>query len=271
MSRLLLLLAGLAMLVPVVGCIQGTRPSTADLEREKISMEVMNAQRQELNSLINTQQQLRAKNEKALRDLDRRRTELQGMEQDLQKKQLALQSSMAKANAKLKQVEDRLNSREKELQTLEAKNQQQLEQIAAWKKEVAARRPAAPSEISPVASSTIAKAQQAEQDQRQREAQQKQAREKYLESLADATIGVVKNVPIGSGYQFPQRTREELMTRLNALRPASSEQQFRDNANRTAVQFALHVTNGTLTDSERAAIRNFGYQEAGKQPAGAAH
>ena len=78
-------------------------------------------------------------------------------------------------------------------------------------------------------------------------------------------MGIIQRVPIGVGNRYPQRTRKQLMERLESVKPTNSQEQFQEDANRVAIQFALNVTGGILTEEERTTIRDFGYQETGNQ------
>ncbi len=271
MWRWILALAGLVVLVPVLGCSKWMGQSNADLEGQKLRLEVLHAERQELASLIDAEKTLRSENQHSLQQLQHRRAELQAMQQTVEKKQQHLDVNMAQANAKLAVAEKRLNARVEELKTLESKNQKQLDEIAARKREIAA---ALASMESVPGSAAKTKTQPTESDRQKQAAakkvaQQQRARRQYLESLADATIAVVKKNPVSAAYGNPQLVRQQLLERLQAVKPGLSEQQFRQSANRTAEEFANTSTKGTLTEPEIATIRDFGAPRASPQASSA--
>ncbi len=253
MLRSILLLAALGTLVPILGCSKGTGQSNADLQEEKLRLEVMRAERQELDSLLAAQKQMRSENQDAFQQLDRRRTELQTMKQTVEKERQRLDADLAQANAKLAAAEGHLNAKVRELKTMQAKNQKQLDEIAAGKKEVAAALASMQSGRASAAPSVAAEKQATEKSV----AEQERARRKYLESLADATVGIMKSNPMSPAYGNPRLVRQQLLERLQAEKPGVSQRQFQENANRTAEEFAMKSTTGTLTEAEVAAIRDF--------------
>jgi hypothetical protein len=266
MWRWFLMLAAVAILVPLLGCSKSMSQSNADLERQKLSIEVMHTERQELTSLIDAEKRIRAENQQSLQELERRRVQLQTMQQTVENDRQHLDLQLADANAKLAVAEQRLTARVHELTDLEAINRRQLDELAAKRQEIATALASTQSR----AGAAAAKAQQTEFDRQKqatekRVAQQQRARRQYLESLADATLAIVRNNPLSSARDNPQLARRQLLERLNAIKPGVPQWQFQEAANRTAEEFAKKSSKGTLTEAEVAKIRDFGSPQANRQ------
>jgi hypothetical protein len=266
MLRSIVLISALAALVAVLGCSKGISHSNADLEEQKLRLEVMRVEREELTSLLETQKRLRVENQRAIQEMERRRTELRTLQQSVEKQQEHLDADMARANAKLAMAEDRLNARVQELKTLEATNQKQIEAIAAGKRELAAGFASMQSGRGSGARSTVAPLQQTERDRQKQAAERELAHRQYLESLADATVAIMKGNPMSIAYGNPQLARKQLIERLQATKPSDSERQFQDAAKRAAEEFARQSTKGSLTAAEVAKIRDFVSQQTNRQP-----
>jgi hypothetical protein len=265
MWRWILALTGLAILIPVLGCSKWMGQSNVDLEQQKLSMEVMHAERQELASLIEAEKKIRAENQQAIQELERRRLDLQTMQQTIENDRQHLNVELAQTNAKLAVAERRLNARVQELTSLEARNQQQLDELAAKKKEIAAT--VASMQPGPGAAAKRQETELGRQKQATEKtiAQQQRTRRQYLESLADATLAIVMENPVSTVSGNPQLARQQLLERFNAARPEVSQRQFQQTANRIAVEFAQKSTKGTLTEAEIAALRDFGPPQANRQ------
>ncbi len=132
--RLFLLFVGLTILAPVLGCGRTMEQANLELEQDKLRLELMHAQRDELATLVKKQKEVGAlekKNEESLQQLDKRRSEIQRLEQEVKQQQAALKSASAKEDARLKAAEDQLTAKEAELKTIEGRNKDTLKRIAA--------------------------------------------------------------------------------------------------------------------------------------------
>jgi hypothetical protein len=265
MWRWILALAGLAVLVHVVGCGRWMGESNADLQRQKLSLEVMHAERQELTSLIDAEKKTRADNQQSLQELERRRVELQTMGQTVEKERRHLDVELAQANEKLAVAEKRLNAKVQELKALEGRNQQQLDEIAAGKRDITAAFAAMGSGLGSAAKTQKAEPAPQKKAAEMKAARQQRTRRQYLEALADATIAVVRRNPVSAAYGNPQLARKQLLERLQAVKPGDSERQFQEDANRAAEEFANKSAKGTLTEAEIAEIRDFISPQANHQ------
>lgn len=262
MSRLFFLIAGLVFLTPVIGCGRSMEQATLELEQDKLRLELMHAQRDELAALVKKEQEvctLEKKNEEARQELDKRRSEIQRLEQEVKQQQAALQSASAEEDARLKAAEYQLKTKEAELKMSEGRNKDTLKRITAENREVYTKMASLEARLARAESCVAAPSEEAKSGKGNPDDRLVWARQQYLEALADATIGIVAKVPIGAGYKNPQHVRHELLQQLQKTGKTESDDQFQEAARRIAEQFALKVTKGTLTNQEKAAIREFSY------------
>ena len=156
MLRYILLLTCLAVFLPMLGCNGETGQSAVDLELEKLRLEVMRAQREEMDSLIDVEKRIRAENVKTAQKLDRRYAELQQLEKTIEQKQQDLRTAQAKTDTQRKLTENRLNTKEAELEAMETKNKELLQQINAKKREISSQLSSLKSKRGPIVSPTVA-------------------------------------------------------------------------------------------------------------------
>ena len=267
MMRLFLLFVGLAILAPVLGCGRTMEQANLELEQDKLRLELMHAQRDELASLVKKQKEVGAlekKNEESLQELDKRRSEIQRLEQEVKQQQAALKSASAEEDARLKAAEDQLTAKEAELKAIEARNKDTLKRIAAENRAVYEKMTSLEARLARAESRTTAPSQEANSGKGKPVDRVAQARQQYLEALADATISIAAKVPIGTASENPQHARHELLQQLQKIGQTESEDQYQEAARQVAEQFALKVTNGMLTNPEIAAIRGFSYPRTEK-------
>jgi hypothetical protein len=255
------LLVGLAVLLPVLGCGKATEQSKAELlQEEKLRLALMNAQQGQLSWLLHREQQVRAmekRNEKAVEKLASERLEVRQSRQELKHQQEALKAVATEADARVKAAESRLKAGEAEFQAGEQKDKEKLADLTARNRELSRRLVYLEATTSSPRPRIAEEVPSTQREASRRADEQKKARQQYLEALADTTIGIVKNVPMGTTYENPETARQRLLQQFQTMKPTSSDEQFKEAARRSAEQFALRVTKGTLTEEERATIRNF--------------
>lgn len=185
----------LAALLPLVlllgGCVKNdTRP---DLQQEKLVLELMQAQRAQLATLMQEERNLQAlkkENEEALASVAKQRAALDKDSRESSQRNKSAEDALAKEKAALKDQGDRVEAARKAMQLREAKHRQTEQEHAAAKAELARLRLALEAERK-AANAKVETAQQVRKDQIQAgiDARVKK-RQPSLEALATLTASL---------------------------------------------------------------------------------
>ncbi len=232
-----------ASVLTLTGC--GGKEKGLELERQKLTLDLMKAQNEQLATLTQKESELRAlekKNQGALQEIERERAELQALQEKTAQKERALQEAVAKEEARLKSEEDRLKAESKAVSDDHLKMQQAWREITTKRAELDLRL------------AVIEKAQEearlAKEAERRAEVERKRPevmermkrRQPFLEELAAMAA---KLVPASQAIEQPRSTvRKALLDRFEKTGVAAIEDEdaFALQATKTASEYFRSIT-----------------------------
>ena len=139
------LFAVLAGVLLFVGC--GTRDRTEGLQQEKLLLDLIKTQSDQLAQLMQKENDLRSlekKNQEALQEIERQRAALQTLQQETARKDRVAQDAIAQEKAKLQNERDGLEVEKKRVRADELKNQANEQELIAQRKELSRLRASLP-------------------------------------------------------------------------------------------------------------------------------
>jgi hypothetical protein len=241
-KRATLLVASVLILA---GC--GGKEKALELERQKLTLDLMKAQNEQMATLTQKESELRAlekKNQEALQEIERQRAAIQTLQQATVQKEQALRETIADETAKLKADKEAL---ETERESLDA------ERTAVKSKEVELdRRLAVIEKAREAAREAAERARRAEEGRKRPDIMERIVRRQpALEALAELTLDLV---PSEYFAQAPRTTRlKQLLDefRRQGVDEIEDEDAFAGKASEIAGTFLGSVTSWKVSSRDQ--------------------
>ena len=182
------LLAALVGVLVFAGC--GIRDRTEGLQQEKLLLDLMKTQSDQLAQLMQKENDLRGlakKNQESLAEVERQRTALQTLQQEAAREDRAAKDALAQEKTKLQTARDGLEAEKRRVQAAEQKNQASEREIAAQREELSRLRASMRPEPRVEIPATDVRRREQEQKSHAEIAARVKKRQPYLDELATLT------------------------------------------------------------------------------------
>ncbi len=249
------LIAGLAGLLVIAGCSR--YETTADLQQEKLLLDLMKTQNDQLVQLAQKESDLRGlakKNEEALQDIARQRAALQTLQQEAAGKTRVAEEAIAKEKATLQTVRDGLAAEEQRVRAEVLKCQAAEKQIAAQREELGRLRAIVQADRHAAPRAAAAARPAAEEKARAEIDARVKKRQPYLQELATLTANFFPSAMARSTM------RSEVLNLLTQAKVAETKEDdaFVDGALAIAESFYLNKTKYPYMTYEKKAFDQWG-------------
>jgi hypothetical protein len=240
------LFVGVSLLI-VAGCGKGAEERNLELEQQKLTLQLMQSQREQLASLAEREKAALAiekKNSETLKQIENRQSNLDATSKDMDERQARLKIDLAKATDAIKAKEAKLAVREAELRALQDESRGAMQRIAAKDQEVNARIAGLQAQAAAEARRAAEEAAAREERQRPEVVNRLKRREPELIRLVDLTTDVAID---RNSYLVRSTFRKGLSDAFNDAKwgKISDEDEF----SHEAVTAALSYVSSKISDT----------------------